>query len=205
MPGRKEAGRIRCAEAAARGGKIPARGLAAPSHAPPTLMTGSARSNRQKDRAHWPPRHRARAGRQPHWTWPALLASGVWPIRPFKCALTCHKSGRPQAKAQAAASTGIKPRPREWTPPSPESLRHGSLARERSCSIGSLALMDEISYRPRGATDTSEHRGGSVIAAHGHGDDQIVYEVGPCCSHDQHWGVVGDAGSRRAHPCSHVA
>jgi hypothetical protein len=92
LPGRKEAGRIPCAEAAAPGGKIPARGLAAPSHAPITLMTGSVRSNRQKDRAHWPPRHRARAGRQPHWTWPALLASGVWPIRPFKCALTCHKS-----------------------------------------------------------------------------------------------------------------
>jgi AraC-like DNA-binding protein/mannose-6-phosphate isomerase-like protein (cupin superfamily) len=58
---------------------------------------------------------------------------------------------------------------------SPESLCHGSLARERSCGIGSLALMDEIRYRPRGATDTSEHRGGSVIAAHVHGDDQIVY------------------------------
>ncbi len=44
-----------------------------------------------------------------------------------------------------------------------------------TCCIGSLALMDEISYRPRGATDTSEHRGGSVIAAHVHADDQIVY------------------------------
>ena len=52
----------RCAFAAARGGKIPARGLAAPSHAPSILMTGSARNNRQKDRARWPPRHRARAG-----------------------------------------------------------------------------------------------------------------------------------------------
>lgn len=42
-------------------------------------------------------------------------------------------------------------------------------------SIGSLALMDGISYRPRGATDTTEHRGGSVIPAHVHGADQIVY------------------------------
>jgi hypothetical protein len=56
-----------------------------------------------------------------------------------------------------------------------ESLRHGFMPRERSCTVGSLALMDEISYRPRGATDTSEHRGGSVIAAHVHADDQIVY------------------------------
>ncbi|WP_194922556.1 AraC family transcriptional regulator [Catenulispora pinisilvae] len=35
--------------------------------------------------------------------------------------------------------------------------------------------MNEISLRPSGATDTVEHRGGSVIAAHVHGDDQIVY------------------------------
>jgi len=56
-------------------------------------MTGSARNNRQKDRARWPPRHRARAARQPRWTWPALLASGIWPNRLSKCALTCHKSG----------------------------------------------------------------------------------------------------------------
>ena len=35
--------------------------------------------------------------------------------------------------------------------------------------------MDEISYRPPGATDTTEHKGGSVIAAHVHHDDQIVY------------------------------
>ncbi len=81
MPDRKEAGRVRCADVAARGGKIPARGLAASSHAPFTLMIGSAASNRQKDRAHWPPRHRARAGRQPHWTSPALLVSGVWQSR----------------------------------------------------------------------------------------------------------------------------
>ena len=83
-----------CVDVAARGGKIPARGLAAPSHAPSILMTGPARNNRQKDRARWPPRHRARAGRPPRWTWPAPLASGVWPIRLSKCALTCHKSGR---------------------------------------------------------------------------------------------------------------
>ena len=76
-PGRKEAGLARCAEVTARGGKIPARGLAAPSHASFTLATGSVRSNRQKDRARWPPRHRARAGRQPRRTWPALLASGI--------------------------------------------------------------------------------------------------------------------------------
>jgi AraC-like DNA-binding protein/mannose-6-phosphate isomerase-like protein (cupin superfamily) len=49
------------------------------------------------------------------------------------------------------------------------------MPRERGCNVGSLALMEEISYRPRGATDTSEHRGGSVIAAHVHADDQIVY------------------------------
>ena len=35
--------------------------------------------------------------------------------------------------------------------------------------------MDEISYRPPGATDTLVHKGGSVIAAHVHHDDQIVY------------------------------
>jgi AraC-like DNA-binding protein len=35
--------------------------------------------------------------------------------------------------------------------------------------------MDEISYRPRGATSASQHKGGSVIAAHVHRDDQIVY------------------------------
>jgi len=40
------------------------------------------------DIARWP------AGRPPRWTWPAPLASGVWPIRLSKCALTCHKSGR---------------------------------------------------------------------------------------------------------------
>ena len=35
--------------------------------------------------------------------------------------------------------------------------------------------MDEISFRPRGATDTTDRRGGSFIPAHMHGDDQIVY------------------------------
>jgi hypothetical protein len=52
LPGRKEAGRVPCADVAARGGKIPARGLAAPSHAPFTLMTGYARSNHQKGSLH---------------------------------------------------------------------------------------------------------------------------------------------------------
>jgi hypothetical protein len=43
--------------------------------------------------------------RQPRLTWPALLASGVWPIRLFKCALTCHKSGRFTERDWYASST----------------------------------------------------------------------------------------------------
>ncbi|HEY3956631.1 MAG TPA: AraC family transcriptional regulator [Streptosporangiaceae bacterium] len=35
--------------------------------------------------------------------------------------------------------------------------------------------MDEISHRPPGATGATAHKGGSVIAAHVHDDDQIVY------------------------------
>jgi hypothetical protein len=53
-----------------------------PRTLPPTLATGSVRSNRQKDRARWPPRHRSRAGRQPRWTWPALLEDAVRVYRP---------------------------------------------------------------------------------------------------------------------------
>ena len=107
-------------------------------------MTGSARNNRQKDRARWPPRHRARAGRQPRWTWPALLASGIWPIRLSKCALTCHKSGPqrqphrdhrgppPQIPAAAASRPRRPDRPAQAAPRlgtrSPESaaIRCGS-------------------------------------------------------------------------------
>jgi AraC-like DNA-binding protein len=36
-------------------------------------------------------------------------------------------------------------------------------------------MTDKISYRPRGATSAMAHKGGSVIAAHVHADDQIVY------------------------------
>jgi len=35
--------------------------------------------------------------------------------------------------------------------------------------------MDEISHRPRAATGAEAHRCGSVIAAHVHDDDQIIY------------------------------
>ena len=112
----------RCAEVAARGGKIPVRGLAAPSHAPSILMTGPARNNRQKVRARWPPRHRARAGRPPDWTWPVPLASGAWPIRLSKCALTCHKAVE-HARAPAADLGDLAGRAdlaqRPWLEPAP--------------------------------------------------------------------------------------
>jgi hypothetical protein len=36
-------------------------------------------------------------------------------------------------------------------------------------------LMDEISHRPRTATGATAHRGGSVIPAHVHDEDQIIH------------------------------
>ena len=57
-------------------------------------MTGTARNNRQKDRARWPPRHRAKQAGNRAGLGQRYSRAESGPIRLFKCALTCHKSGR---------------------------------------------------------------------------------------------------------------
>jgi hypothetical protein len=72
LPGRKEAGRIWCADVLLEVGKSLPADWQRPRTLHPHTNDRPCAKQPQKDRARWPPRHRARAGRQPRWTWLAL-------------------------------------------------------------------------------------------------------------------------------------